>query len=112
MFPDDHQDKFDRLRRHFMSGLPQREAEIEDYTATLLEHGPDRPALEGLHLSAHKLAGICATYGLHRLGQFAEKAEALLERSQSQAPCEAEMEDILVATDRLTEELSSVIEAS
>ncbi len=112
MFPDDHQDKFDSLRRHFLSGLPQREAEIEEYTATLLEHGADRPALEGLHLAAHKLAGICATYSLHRLGQLAEKAEALLERSHSQEPCDAEMEDILVATDLLTEELSCVIETA
>ena len=112
MFPDDHQDKFDRLRRHFMSGLPQREAEIEEYTATLLELGADRPALEGLHLAAHKLAGICATYGLHRLGQLAEKAEAPLERSQAQEPCDAEMEDILVATDLLTEELGCVIETA
>lgn len=112
MFPDDHQDKFDRLRRHFMSGLPQREAEIEDYTATLLEHGADRPALEGLHLAAHKLAGICATYGLHQLGQLAEKAEALLERGSTQEPCDASMQDILVATDMLSEELGSVIETA
>lgn len=112
MFPDDHQDKFDRLRRHFMSGLPQREAEIEEYTATLLEHGVDHPALEGLHRAAHKLAGICATYGLHRLGHLAEKAEVLLERSQSQVPCDAQMEDILVATDLLTEELGCVIETA
>ena len=112
MFPDDHQDKFDRLRRHFMSGLPQREAEIEEYTATLLELGADRPALEGLHLAAHKLAGICATYGLHRLGQLAEKAEALLERSQAQEPCDAEMEDILVAPDPPNADPGWVIETA
>lgn len=112
MFPDDHQDKFDRLRRHFMSGLPQREAEIEDHTATLLEHGADQSALEELHLIAHKLAGICATYGLNRLGQLAEKAEALLERNHASKPCAAEMENILVATDRLSEELGSVIETA
>ena len=112
MFPDDHQDKFDRLRRHFMSGLPQREAEIEDYTATLLEHGADRPALEGLHLAAHKLAGICATYGLHRLGQLAENAETLLDRNKADVPCDASMQDILIATDRLSEELGSVIESA
>lgn len=112
MFPDDHQDKFDRLRRHFMSGLPQREAEIEEHTATLLEHGADKFALDGLHLAAHKLAGICATYGLHHLGQLAEKAEALLECSQQHTPCDAEMETILVATDLLAEELGCVIETA
>lgn len=112
MFPDDHQDKFDRLRRHFMAGLPQREAEIEEYTATLLEHGPDRPTLEGLHLAAHKLAGICATYDLHRLAQLAEKAESRLEHCLSQQICDAEIEDILIATDLLTEEIGSVIETA
>lgn len=109
MFPTEHKDKFDRLRRHFLSGLPTREAEIEDLTATLLEHGPDRPALEGLYLAAHRLAGICATYGLIHLGHLAEKAEALLENAHARTLDEAEMANILLATDLLTEEIGSVI---
>ncbi len=112
MFPEEHQDKFERLRAHFISGLPEREAEIEDLTATLLERGSDPSALENLYLATHKLAGICATYGLTQLGHLAEKAEALLESARLSQPNEAELDQILLATDLVSEELGIVTEAA
>lgn len=109
MFPSKYQRKFAGLRRRFLSGLPAREAEIEDLTATLLEHGASPKALEELYLATHKLAGISGTYGLRKLGDLAAEVEQLLEPVRLRLPTPHELESILVATDILSEELGEVI---
>ncbi len=109
MLPSKYQKKLAGLRRRFLSGLPDREAEIEDITANLLEHGPTPKALEALYLASHKLAGISATYGLQKLGTLAEEVERLVEPTRMTLPSSRELESILVATDILSEELGEVI---
>lgn len=108
MFPIEHQAQFDKLRSHFLAGLPAREAEIEDMVADLLAHGPSRTTLQQLFIETHKLSGICATYGLVSLGKHAEAAEALLEPTRTGRPNPRTLEDILLAVDQMTDTLRQV----
>lgn len=105
MFPQEHQAKFEKLRTHFLAGLPAREAEIEDMVADLLAYGPSRTTLQQLFIEAHKLSGICATYGLESLGDCAEAAEALLEPTRLGRPNPRALEHILLAVDQLSDAL-------
>ncbi len=108
MFPQQHQDKFARLRAHFLSGLPAREAELEDLTATLLARGNCPETLEKLFIVTHKLAGICATYGLTAAGQQAALAESMIDRARGARLTETVLYEILLATDVLSDELRSI----
>ena len=109
-FPSGHQDKFAKLRAQFLSGLPHREAELEDLTATLLTRGDCPKTLDQLYTAIHKLAGICATYGLSAAGQQAMRAEELIDSLRGSRLCEKALYDILLATDLVTEELRRVVE--
>ncbi|MDA5556376.1 Hpt domain-containing protein [Shimia sp. MMG029] len=111
MLPSKYKKKLAGLRRRFLAGLPAREAEIEDLTATLLEHGPMPNALKDLYIATHKLAGTSGTYGLSALSLCAEQVEQLLEPAQQRRPTEPELVRILVATDILSEKLSDTISA-
>ncbi|TCL10206.1 Hpt domain-containing protein [Shimia isoporae] len=108
MFPQEHQDKFAKLRAHFLATLPEREAEIEDMVSTLMEKGPSKKVYENLFIATHKLAGISATYGMAALGSRAEEAEVLVDEARKQRPDEKRFYEILSATDMLTEELRRV----
>ncbi len=108
MFPQQHQDKFAKLRAHFLSGLPGREAELEDLTATLLTRGNCPETLDKLFLVTHKLAGICATYGLTDAGQQAARAEKLIDRARSSRLTEAALYEILLETELLSDALRSI----
>jgi HPt (histidine-containing phosphotransfer) domain-containing protein len=59
---------FLRLRAHFLAGLPQRWAEIEQAATPTLQ----RAAL-------HKLCGAAGSYGLPELGAAARRAEVVCE---------------------------------
>lgn len=108
MFPEEHQEKFEKLRAHFLASLSDREAEIEDMVTSLMEKGPSRKVYEDLFIATHKLAGISATYGMASLGSKAEAAEALVETARSKRPDETAFYEILSAADKLTEELRRV----
>ncbi|SFL34185.1 Hpt domain-containing protein [Shimia haliotis] len=110
MFPLEHQDKFAKLRAHFVQTLPAREAEIEELVTALMEHGPSRKVYENLFIATHKLAGISATYGMAALGSRAEQAEALIDSARKNRPDEEQFYAILAATDVLTEEIRRIAE--
>lgn len=110
MFPEEHQDKFEKLRAHFLTTLPSREEEIEEMVTTLMENGPSRKVFEDLFLATHKLAGISATYGMAALGNRAEYAEVLIDSARKKRPDETQFYEILAAADQLTEELRRVAE--
>lgn len=109
MFPQEHQDKFAKLRAHFLSGLHAREAELEDLSASLLTKRHCRKSLEELYIASHKLAGICATYGFVTAGEQAARTEALIERSKSTKPSEDQIYEILLETELLTDELRRIV---
>lgn len=108
-FPSSHMDKFAKLRVQFLSGLPAREAELEDLTAILLTRGDCPKTLDLLHTAIHKLAGICATYGLTDAGNQAAQAEAVIVSRRSTRLCEEALYDILLATDLVAEELRRAV---
>ena len=108
-FPSNHLDKFAKLRAQFLSGLPAREAELEDLTATLLTRGDCPKTLDQLHTAIHKLAGICATYGLTAAGNQAAQAETLIISIRETRLCEETLYEILLATDLVAEELRRAV---
>ncbi|MFY0617800.1 Hpt domain-containing protein [Shimia sp.] len=112
MSPTELQKKLAVLRQSFLSGLPDREAEIEDLAATLLEHGPQTAALEKLYFASHRLSGISDTYGFQKLGELARRSETLLEPMRHALPNRVQFDTILLATDDLSEELNQLIDAA
>ncbi|MEP2534189.1 hypothetical protein [Shimia sp.] len=109
MFPAEHQDKFAQLRAHFLSGLPKRETELEDLTATLLIQPNCSKTLENLYVATHKLAGICATYGLASAGVQAARVEEQIEQAQNHEMSEDSLYEILAEIELLSDELRRVV---
>ncbi len=105
MFPSEHQTKFEKLRGHFIAGLPKREAELEELVSNLMMNGACATTLEALYFETHKLAGISGTYGLHGIGQLAEAISSQLDKRRAETLSEKHINELLVATDLLTEKL-------
>ncbi|PSL19698.1 Hpt domain-containing protein [Shimia abyssi] len=97
------------LRSRFVAGLPKREEELEDLTATLLTKGPCPQTLEQLYFAVHKLAGIGATYGLTAMGRQAEITEQLIDTARQNKSTGKTLVDILLATELLTDELRAAV---
>ncbi|TAN02548.1 MAG: hypothetical protein EPN36_16475 [Rhodanobacteraceae bacterium] len=77
------QAQIEALRVHFVKGLPERRALLENAWRGCADHGDEAPWL-GLRDVAHKLSGSAPCYGLDALG---EAGRDLDKKLSGRAPC-------------------------
>jgi len=70
--------KLAELQTRFIAQLPERLRALDEAFALLTQGGDSRPALEKLHLHAHKLAGAGGTFGFTVLSENAGALEQRL----------------------------------
>jgi HPt (histidine-containing phosphotransfer) domain-containing protein len=101
--------RIEPLRRTYVASLTDRAGTVARARAALVTGGLTPSALTALWHEMHRMRGVAPTFGFAPLGDYAGRAEDLLERQIKEGPPMAGGGALVAALDDVLDELARVV---